>query len=335
MNKRPIDLMRESGGAFKIESDDDNTLVQEMCKLNGGLALITKNAIYEVKLADQIDPNRENPNFPHNVRRRVLDVGADSPLVGQTLLTANALFKEKFLPVFVDTHKAVSLIFETLTDLVDMNIASEEFIAIEEKQIQSMKNRSQKSGSLSIPSISDFKQRTKSFVQKAEHVEQAIIDMILLFYPDISRGHFETVINKLKAKYDSDDDFIKFLESILPFMKMVRNARDCLDHRNAKDINVLNFKINPDGTIIPPTIEINNFRGTQLEATSLSFFMSNTIKNMLEIIENLTAFLCSKHVQPFGSVPILVGLIPENRRRNKFIRFGYCTNITGQWMPIG
>ena len=195
-----------------------------------------------------------------------------------------------------------------------------------------MKNRSQKSGSLAIPSISDINQRAKSFVQKAEHVEQAIIDLILLFYPDISRGHFETVTNNLKTKYNSDDDFVKFLENVLPFMKMVRNTRDCLDHRNAKGVTVLNFKINPDGTITPPTIEIN-FRGTNLETTSLSSFMCNTTKNMLNIIENLIAFLCSKHAQPFGSTPMLVGLIPEGKRRNKFVRFGYFTNITGQWMP--
>jgi hypothetical protein len=68
MNKRPIDLMRESGGAFKIESNSDDTPIQEMCTLNGGLALITKNAIYEIRFADQIDPKRENPNLPHNVQ---------------------------------------------------------------------------------------------------------------------------------------------------------------------------------------------------------------------------------------------------------------------------
>jgi hypothetical protein len=45
MTKRPIDLMRESGGAFKIESDDDNTPIQQMCKLNDGLALVTLKAI--------------------------------------------------------------------------------------------------------------------------------------------------------------------------------------------------------------------------------------------------------------------------------------------------
>lgn len=333
MNKRPIDLMRESGGAFKIESENDNTPIQEMCKLNGGLALITKNAIYEMKLADQIDPNRENPNLPHNVQRCVLNVGADSILVGQTLLTANALFKENFLPSSIDTQDAISLVFEALTDLVDMDTTSKQFTTSEEKETQAMKNRSQKSGSFAIPSISDINQRTKSFVQKAEHVEQAIIDLILLFYPDISRGHFETVANNLKAKYDPDDDFVKFLESILPFMKMVRNARDCLDHRNAKGVDVLNFKINSDGTITPPTIEIN-FRGTKLEAISLSSFMSHTTKNMLDIIENLMAFLSSKHAQPFGNFPMLVGLIPEDKRRNKFVRFSYFTNITGQWMPI-
>lgn len=333
MKKRPIDLMRESGGSFKIESDNDDTPIQEMCTLNGGLALITKQAIYEIKLADQIDPKRENPNLPHNVQRRVLDIGADSALVGQTLLTANALFKQKFLPSFVNVHKAMTLIFEALMDLAAMETASEEFIEIEKKQIQMTKNRSQKNGSLAIPSIGDVEQRAKSFIQKANHVEEAIIEMIRLFYPDISKGHFETIVNRLETKYDINDDFVKFLKDVLPFMKMVRNMRDCLEHRNVKDAQVLNFRMNPNGTISSPTIEIN-FRDTTLEPTSLSFFMPNTTKYMTNAIEDLIAFLCSKHAQPFGNVPIQVGLSSDNQRRNKFIRYNYYTNITGQWMPI-
>ena len=334
MTKSPIDLMRESGGAFKIESNGDDTPIQEMCTLNDRLVLVTKKAIYEIKLADQVDPKRENSNLPHNVQRRVLDTGSDSALVGQTLLTANVLFKQKFLPSFVNIHTAMSLVFEALLDLVAMNIASEEFVEIEEKQIQTMENRSQTNGSFAIPSISDIGQRAKSFIQKANHVEEAIIDMISIFYPDISSaGHFETIVNHLETKYDINDDFVKFLKDILPFMKMVRNMRNCLDHRKVKGAQVLNFRMNPDSTISLPTIEIN-FRGITLDATSLSFFMSNTTKYMTNVIGDLIAFVCSKHVQTFGDAPIQVGLVPENKRRNKFIRFSYYTNITGQWMPI-
>ncbi len=331
MEKRPIDLMRESGGAFKIESDD-NSPIQEFCTLNGGLAIVTKNAIHEIQLADQIDPKRENPNLPHNVQRRVLDIGSDSVLVGKTLLTANVLFKQKFLPSFVNIHKAMSLVLEILMDLVAMDTASEEFIDIEKKQIQDAENRSQ-NNSLVIPSISDVGQRAKSFIQKANHVEDAIIDMIRLFYPELAAGHFETIVNNLETKYSTDDNFVQFLKDVLPFMKMVRNIRDCLDHRNVKNAKVLNFRMNPDSTISPPTIEIK-FRGTILEATPLSCFMPATTKSMLCIIEDLIAFLCSKHVQPFGNTPIQVGLTPENTRRNKFIRYSYYTNVTNQWMPI-
>jgi len=103
--KRPIDYMRESGGSFTIKSQDDGTPISELLTLNDGLLLLTQKAIYEVKLADQIDPKRENPNIPPIVQRRILDIGTDSELVGRVLLTARKLFRKEFLPVQSTSHK--------------------------------------------------------------------------------------------------------------------------------------------------------------------------------------------------------------------------------------
>jgi len=170
-------------------------------------------------------------------------------------------------------------------------------------------------------------------MQKADHVEQTMLDIIKLFYPNTSTKHFESVYGSLKEKYSKDDNFTKFIEQALPFLKMIRNARDCLDHRNDRNIKVTDFAMLPDGKIALPTIEIK-FRCTDQPATSASFFMTKAIESMLCVFEHLLAFLCSKHVQPFGGIPIELGVLPEDRRINKFVRYGYWTNITGEWAPI-
>ena len=84
MEKRPIDIKRDSAGKFKLQADDDATGVSEMFVLNDGLLLATGNGLYEVKTADQIDPERKNPNIPHNLQRRILSLGTESELVGRT-----------------------------------------------------------------------------------------------------------------------------------------------------------------------------------------------------------------------------------------------------------
>src|SRR6267154_5600200 len=109
MNKRPIDIQRDSAGSFSLNADGDGTPIREMFSLNDTLLIITERAIYEVKVADQIDPERQNPNIPHNVQRRILELGTDSELVGRTLLTARNLFRSEYLSESIDVKQALTL----------------------------------------------------------------------------------------------------------------------------------------------------------------------------------------------------------------------------------
>ena len=140
-NKRPIEKFRDSGGAFTVGSEEDGTPITEMFPLDSELLLITQKAIYEVKMADQLDPKRENPNIPHNVQRRILDLGTDSEFVGRTLLTAKALFKKEFLPSPIDINRALVLTFEALRDIIAMDSVAKEYILAEQKEIEAAEKR--------------------------------------------------------------------------------------------------------------------------------------------------------------------------------------------------
>ena len=196
-----------------------------MFSLNDGLVLITKKAVYEVKLSDQIDPKRENPNLPPNVQRRILEMGTDSELIGRILLTAKELFRKEFLPSFIDIEQPTSLSFEVLIDMVAMHATVTEYELVEKKEIAVAEDREQKDGSFGIPSISDIKTRCKALFQKADHVEQTIRDIIRLFYPEIrTKDNFDDLHHFIKRKYGNDDDFAEFIGQALPFLKMVRNT---------------------------------------------------------------------------------------------------------------
>jgi len=147
--KRPTDYMRESGGSFTIKSQDDGTPISELLTLNDGLLLLTQKAIYEVKLADQIDPKRENPNIPPIVQRRILDIGTDSELVGRVLLTARKLFRKEFLPRSIDLTQAMTLAYEALMDIVAMQSTSDDYMLAEKRAIEV----AEQSGASTIPCI--------------------------------------------------------------------------------------------------------------------------------------------------------------------------------------
>ena len=333
MIKRPIDIQRESAGRFRIEANDDCTPIGEMFELNDRLLILTKKAAYEVTLADQIDPKRENPNIPKNVQRRILEFGTDSELVGRTLLTAKSLFHGKFLSDSINAKQAMTFSFEALTDLVAMHTTATEYEIAEKKEIQAAGRRPAQKASLAIPSVPDVTTRCKTFFQKADHVEQTTWDIVRLFYPSIqTKCNFGSLHNFLKDEYGVDDDFTKFIEQALPFLRMIRNARDCLDHRNAKGAVVTNFALSAGGKISRPTIEIN-FRDTHQLPVDISLLMPKAVESMLNVFDTLIAYLCSKSGQAFGGV--FVGTIPENRRHNKHIRYSFGMVMNGEFCPIG
>jgi hypothetical protein len=335
MEKRPIDIKRDSAGKFRLQADDDDTGVSEVFVLNDGLLLATSKGLYEVKTADQIDPERKNPSIPHNLQRRILSLGTESELVGRTLLTAKTLFLEKFLPPSVDVKNAMSLTFEVLKDIVAMNVEAVDFESVEKQEIEKATSRSSEPGSFTLPSMTDVETRCKTFFQKADHVEQALWDIVRIFYPTVqAKCHFEKLLELAQNQYGSDDDFPKFIGEALPFLLMVRNVRDCLDHRNAKGVILTNFFMRPDGTIDRPAIEVA-FRGTKQPKVELALFLPEVVKSMLNAFETMIAFLCGKNPRSIGGLAVQVGFVSENRRRNKFVRYSFGAVMNGEFVPIG
>jgi hypothetical protein len=84
--KHPFMPNRDGGGSFDLDNPADGSPIREMLSLSDRLLLVTEKCTYEVKLADQIDPKRTNPNLPHNVRRKLLDYGINSDELRMLLL---------------------------------------------------------------------------------------------------------------------------------------------------------------------------------------------------------------------------------------------------------
>jgi hypothetical protein len=335
MEKRPVDIKRDSGGKFRLQGDDDDTGISEMFVLNDCLLIATSKGLYEVKTADQIDPERKNPSIPKNLQRRILSLGTESELVGRTLLTAKSLFLEKFLPPAVDVKNAMSLTFDVLKDLVAMDAAAVDFESVEKREIEKVALRSSDQWSFTLPSMTDVETRCKTFFQKADHIEQALWDIVRIFYPKVqAKCHFEKLLELADKQYGGDDDFPKFIRAALPFLIMVRNIRDCLDHRNAKGVILTDFSMRPDGTIDRPAIEVA-FRGTKQAKVELALFLPEVVKSMLNVFDVMVAYLCRKNPRPIAGLPFEVGFVTENRRRNKFVRYSFGAVMNGEFVPMG
>ncbi len=324
---RPIDRKRESGGEAEIGSHEDGAVV-EMIPIQGRLIVVKTKSIYEMAMADDIDPNRTNIGLPTSIQKLIVKQGSDSEIVSKTFLTAKTLFKSSNFEKAIDTDRILKLSIEMLEEFITLEREIEKYLAEEKRLIEEYNSRKDKSGSYSIPSIMNLETECKTIFQKADHIEQILMEIVTVFYPNdglTKQSHFPRLYDVLKVKYGENDRLTEFIHETLPFMKVVRELRNALDHR-LKAVTICNFDIQPDSTVLTPTIELRS-KTEKLNRTPLSEFLPMTLKNMLAIVEAALVLLASKNVKS-NALSKTVKEIPKEIRRNPNVR--YCF-----WLPFG
>jgi hypothetical protein len=311
---------RDSGGKFTLNNPDDGTPIIEMFKLGDGLLMITEKCTYRMQVADQIDPDRKNPALPPNFQQKLFDHGTKSDLLCRTLLHAKVMFRKEFQSI--DIERAMQLAFDALSDLVSMDETAQAFKAAEQAAIEKATALKQKDASLTIPAVGNVRGHCKTFTQKADHFAAALLGILRLFYPELKGKAWSDFHDLAKARYGEADNFFKVSELTTPLLQLVRNTRDCLEHGNLKGVETKDFELQPDGTIAPPTIEID-FRKTAQERCPISWFMQETTKALLDSFEMIVVHACSKNVQPFAGMPMTIAPLADNLRRVWHVRFAY------------
>ncbi|MGH2664839.1 hypothetical protein [Flavobacterium sp.] len=326
-DKRPIDKIRESSGHAEIGSAEDGAII-EMKNIGNRILIIKEKSIYEMVMADSIDPDRTNINLPTTIHKLIIDKGAESETVSRTLLTAMTLFRTEYMLGSIDCNKVIGLTIDILSEISILEKEIDEYQKTENKVSEEYEERKNQNVSYKLPSIINLESKCKTIFQKADHIEQTLMEIITVFYPNqglTKQSHFPNFCEILKTKYGETDPFVEFIKKTLFFMQVIRELRNGFDHR-LEHTTVLDFELQTDGNILKPTIELKH-KKIKLERTSLSEFLEITTKNMLDITELIFVLLASKNNRNIG-IPHEVRQIPEDQRRNKFVK--YCF-----WSPIG
>jgi hypothetical protein len=333
MRKHPPIPVRDSGGAFRLNNPDDGTPIRETFVLDDGLLMITEKCIYRVQVADQIDPGRNNPTLPHNFQQKLFDHGTKSELLCRTLLQAKVMFRKEFQSI--DVNRAMLLSFDALCDLVSMHEASQAFESMEQSAIEKAKSLERKDASQTIPAVGNVRAHCKTFMQKADHFVVSLLGIVRLFYSEMKSQGWDDFHKLVQTRYSESDPFFKVSELATPLLRLVRNARDCLEHSNLKGVKTSDFEPQPDGTISLPSIEID-FRKSSHDRCPISWFMGEATNALVDIFEMIVVHLCSKSVQPFAGMPLTIGLLPENYRQAWHVNFAYGMYYQdGQFVPCG
>lgn len=326
-DKRPIDRIRESGGHSDIGTIEDGAIM-EMQNVGGRLLIIKERSIYEMVFADTIDPQRTNINLPQTIHKLIIDKGTESEIVARTFLTAKTIFRPQYIPATIDCDKLLSLTIDMLSEFSLLEKGIREYQETENKAFTEFEKRRVQKGAFELPSVVSLESKCKTIFQKADHVEQILMEIVTHFYPNqglTKQSHFPKFHEVLTKAYGEKNGFAEFIGKTLYFMKVVRELRNGFDHR-LPTVTAYDFELQTDGKILAPTIALNH-KEVKIYRTSLSEFLKQITTNLIEIVETSFAFLAGRNVKTDG-MPYQLREIPEDKRRHKYVRYSF-------WMPIG
>ncbi|MCP3894565.1 MAG: hypothetical protein GY706_08035, partial [Bacteroides sp.] len=130
------------------------------------------------------------------------------------------------------------------------------------------------------------------------------------------------------------DNFLEFLDKSVPFLHLVRNARNCVEHpRDNMKIVTTNFSVGIQNDLLPPMLEIIHPK-TPLKSIPVLEFFQFIFSNLVGVIELMIVFLCARHTKSTSDIPAQVSLIPEKDRKFAYARYGYTVMIGGKIVPM-
>lgn len=331
--KTKIDLLRDGAGTFNLNTPEDESEISEMFSVDDRLLIIKGEGVYEIKLADQIDPERQNASTPNTIQK-IIPFGSNYPWVGRILLTAHRLFKNDFLQDHINCDEMMCHIVNIIEDISALYELVNKYNEEEKGTIVNHDLRIKEDRTFILPTISNVEVRCNEYLQKYDHSLSELFTIVKKCYPDMNKGGWDSLQKKIESEPKDIDNFLDFLTGALPLLHMIRNARNCVEHpKDHQRLVVTNFSLDSKNNLLPPMMKVVHPKTATENVPVLNFFNEN-FRNIIKVIELMLVFLCSRNMKIVSGIPIKIILLPEDVQESRNVRYGYAINIDGQDVPI-
>ena len=224
--------------------------------------MVKGKGIYEVKLADQVDPERTNISVPNTIQQ-ILPYGAQDSWVGAVVLTANNLLQSPWLLSDINGAEAFLVVLEIAEDIAGAHELMEEYRDAENVAARSFDPKIRKDRSIVLPALGNIETRCNEYLQRSDHALWELFRVVQIFYPDIRSGRWKGLKAKIDEESKDIDNFPQFLDEKVPFLHFIRNARNCVEHPKPEQrLVTVDFGVNARNVLLPPSIEIIDLKNT-------------------------------------------------------------------------
>lgn len=328
--KRPPMPVRDKGGSASLNNPDDGTPISYSLVVGDGLLLVTEKCTYRLQMADQIDPERKNPDLAPTAQQKIFDHGMKSDLMRGTLLHAKVMFKEGFQEI--DIPRALLHSFDALSNLIAIRDAEVAFKAKVDAAAEKVGAGTRSGGSLVLPAAGGVREDCKTFIQRADHFSHDLLEIVRLFYPE-TKG-WPDFLELSERLYGTEDHLTKLLAQVVPILVLLRDARNCLDH-HLKGVTIQDFAVLPDGGIHLPSIEID-FKTSKHPRICAATFMHEITEWLLVGFEQITVHICAKKLKPFAGMEFSIAEVQPPFKEKWPCHYAYgLFSKDGQFSPCG
>lgn len=328
---RPIDRVRDGAGKLTVGTELDGA-VTDIIGLSDAAFVVKERAIYRLTMADEIDPDRQNINIPNSVQP-TLPAGSDSDLVARTMLTAHELFPTTYFAQ--DVRQRIVLV---TVDLTKNLLSAQEIAETLRSRIGELDQPVEvNKGAATLPSAGSLEQAVNAFVQATHSGIQMLYDLPRIFIKFPPKGWPDNFTEALQQQFGDEHKFTHFARSTAPFIKFLRNARHCIEHRRGDQrIDVRDFHLTKDGRLNRPTVAIVHSMTPQ-NTTDLVEFMTEILDRLIEASEAMLAYIADAfRPESFAGLPLAVLEVPADQHRyGSRVRLAYFTMINDDWVRLG
>ena len=325
--QRAIDRLRDGGGLLTVNTTDDDTPIRDIISTGDRLLVVKDKGIYEVTLADRIDQQRTNPSVPNTIQL-LIPFGAADYWIGAVVLTARQLFLSTFFKSDVG-EKAFDLVLGIAHDISGAQQILQKYRGLESEAAKTTDPRIRQDRSFVLPAVGNIEATCSEYLQRSDHALQELFKTVQLFYPDVGPHRWDGLKEKIDTGPRDIDNFSQFLTESIGFLKLIRNARNCVEHPNLEQrLVVLDFSIDQNSVVIPPTIEVLHSKTPMPKSRVIDFF-ETSFESTVKVVELMVVLLCARNVGQVSGYPVHVIELAPDQRRSPHVRYSYGTPMGG------
>lgn len=258
------------------------------------LYMVTTTSVYRVRMADDVDPKRENINVPWSVQQKIIPHGADKEFVRVTFIAASELLTKIALGDDLDIDGAMKLALENAIQLSEIFDTLKELQDKQNIVEKSLAEANLNSRQFAIPHTQNLRQRGDHLLTALWRVAVNIIQFAEIFYPkpNAKTNWQDNLKKQMLSGLPEDHELQTNLPIMIQILDRLFQYRHAFTHPNtSKSVTLFDYDLASDLTIWPPSIEIKHPTHA-VNRIPLIHFLDTELEQTIILSEEFLFWLC-------------------------------------------